>query len=48
MKPVEEIAGAQAMLASVHIEEILLDGGCMMMPRWRHLTDLLLCHPTEN
>jgi hypothetical protein len=36
------------MLASVHVEEVLLDGSCMVMPRGRHLPNLLLLHPIER
>ena len=48
VKSVKQVAWAEAMLASVHIEEVLLDCGCMMMPRWRNLPNLLLLHPTES
>ena len=48
VKSVEQVAWAQAMLASVHVEEVLLDCSCMLMPRGRHLPDLLLLHPTES
>ena len=48
MKSVEQVAWAQAMLASVHVEEVLLDGSCMVMPRGRHLPNLLLLHPIER
>ena len=36
------------MLASVHVEEVLLDSSCVVMPRGRHLPNLLLLHPTES
>ena len=48
VKSVEQVAWAQAMLASVHVEEVLLDSSCVVMPRGRHLPNLLLLHPTES
>ena len=48
MEPVEEVAGTQMVLTTVHIEEVMLDNTCVLVSWWRHFTKLFLFHPTDS